>query len=78
MVGSDSDRNSRDYAEIMSGADPEAQQADELDDDAGGDADRGDLALQSLMLVWTYIYICRERERERESKEGEQVVHPCG
>ena len=63
MGGSDSDRNSRDYTEIMSGADSEAQQADELDDDAGGDADRGDLALQSLMLVWTYIY--RERERAK-------------
>ena len=60
----------------MSGADSEEQQADKPDDDAGGEADRGDLALQSLMLVWKYIY--KEREREGESKEGEQVVHPCG
>ena len=65
MGGSDSDRNSRDYTEIMSGADSEKQRADEPDDDAGGETDRGERAFQSLMLAWTHIYIERERERAK-------------
>ena len=51
----------------MSGADPEEQQADEPDDDAGGKTDRGELAFLSLEL--------RQVERVKSQLISESPMH---